>query len=296
MEGFVEDGRYNIHFLYCSILSVYFWIAVALTYSSEIRSIGVVGLWLDLTVQLGCLVFGELANYFSWVEILGRQLGRFHWIFSLPIFLGLRTLAGGKNGHCVRFWEGSQPLRQVGICDIEEWKDFRGSIYFRDAAVTQHGDTMPAVSINITACFAIARGNQPDLQEGCYFMLRPIFQCDDDSPDGGLPLSCVEPRACAWAITANTSSIPEPPQSPNCLSSGLCGFVTDLEQLIPGMLHVNASMSTFQDALDAAGRHFPGHLTAESPLLDLVNPVEAEASRNGSLFERTSGTLWTRSI
>lgn len=160
MEGFVEDGRYNIHFLYCSILSVYFWIAVALTYSSEIRSIGVVGLWLDLAVQLGCLVFGELANYFSWVEILGRQLGRFHWIFSLPIFLGLRTLAGGKNGHCVRFWEGSQPLRQVGICDIEEWKDFRGSIYFRDGAVTQHGDTMPAVSINITACFAIARGNQ----------------------------------------------------------------------------------------------------------------------------------------
>lgn len=50
--------------------------------------------------------------------------------------------------------------------------------------------------------------------------------------------------------------------------------MTDLEQLIP----VNASMSTFQDALDAAGRHFPGHLTAESPLLDLVNPVEVTGS------------------
>ncbi|CAE7248915.1 unnamed protein product, partial [Symbiodinium necroappetens] len=160
------------------------------------------------------------------------------------------SLAVGKNGHCLRFWEGSQPLRQVDVCDVEEWKDFRGSIYFQNGALTQHGRTMPAFPINITACFAIAGGHQPDLQEDCYFMVRPVFQCDDEGPDGGLPLSCVAPHACAWAITANTSSMPQ---------------------------HVNASMSAFEDALETAGRHFPG-LTAESPLLYLVNPVEVTGS------------------
>lgn len=273
----VDIENVHIHILNCCILSVYVWLAIAVTYLSEIRSIGVVGVWLDLALQLVFLVFGELVNHCSWVEILGHQLGRYHWILSLPIFLGLRSLAAGKNGHCLRFWEGSQPLRQVDVCDVEEWKDFRGSIYFQNGALTQHGRTMPAFPINITACFAIAGGHQPDLQEDCHFMVRPVFQCDDDGPDGGLPLSCVAPRACAWAITANTSNMPQPPQTPGCSTSGLCGFVTDLKQLMPGMLHVNASMSPFEDALETAGRHFPG-LTAESPLLYLVNPVEVTGS------------------
>ncbi|CAE7740668.1 unnamed protein product, partial [Symbiodinium pilosum] len=175
------------------------------------------------------------------------------------------------NSPVQRYWEieSVEPLRHVGLC-ASSWHDFQGSIYFRDGTLHEHGQLPEAKSIEIARCYDEHHKNAPPTYYNCKFRARPVFQCDSHDSYSEMSDTCMQPRACAWAITASTSEWPLPPETPDCgkRSQGLCGFVTDMTKLIPKMMENSTSMDAFHDAMQAAAANFSG-LTSESPLLSL---------------------------
>ncbi|CAJ1387147.1 unnamed protein product [Effrenium voratum] len=200
---------------------------------------------------------------------------------------GVLALGLGLNSPVLRYWEieSSEPLRHISVCDTARWQDSTGAIYFYDGALTEHGEMPPSIAINISHCWGTRRKNSvTTLWNDCYFLVRPVFQCDYSGPPG-LQMSddCEEPQACAWALTSGASQygqLPEPPKVPDCGGGrGLCGFTTHLLNHYPEMTQVESSMDTFRVELEAAARQYSlSSLTADSPFLNLVNP-KAEAEK-----------------
>ena len=198
------------------------------------------------------------------------------FICAMVLFLAL-----GLNSPVQRSWEidALEPMRGVGMCS-EEWGDFKGSIYFKDGALTQQGRMPKPLLINIARCYSEVNKGRPPTWYSCHFVLQPVFQCDVDSSYLDFEFSdACKPRGCAWAITADSSATPAAPAVPDCgrrHGQGLCGFATDLVMLMP--LINEESKDTFHQALQDAAAQYPGNLTSASPLLSLVNPKEESAS------------------
>jgi len=260
----------------------YTGLVVLLTYMSSVFSwLGCYGI-LILVPALVAFFFGGLFfNFVTWgvisMALLRNPAGA---CCTCPCFFVcsfIIYLAVGTGSPVLRSWEieSLEPMEHVGLC-TDVWRDFKGSIYFEDGSLSEDDKMPQAFPINVPRCYAKHHKNSKTEWFDCHFMVRPVFQCDG-SRHYEVSDACEEPRACAWAITGSTWDVPSPPEKPECLPGrGLCGFRTMAEIMVPPI--TESSKHTFQKELQAAGKQFPGNLTGESPLLDLVNPEEEAAS------------------
>ena len=221
-------------------------------------------------------------------DAAGTVMAACSFFACLLVALVVLMFAAAEQSPASLYWEFEGIKRDVSLCSTEEWKDYKGGIYFQDGALTEHGHTTQALHISISPCYVRVEGSDVTVDEiyyNCYFAVRPIFQCDSSS---ALDVSdaCISPRACAWAITSGegedgTRAPPlEPPKAPDCGTSGarLCGEVFRLKKFMREMAAQPKSIEAFYRALQTAGRQLPGNLTEESPLLFLTNPEEQLAN------------------
>ena len=237
---------------------------------------------------LGGLLFNVVAWSAICLSLCNRPRGMCCAFPCFAVAFGVLTLSIGMNSPLPWYWEieRSQVLRHVSVCDSKQWKDSTGPIYFRDGALTQHGQMPKAVPINITHCWEktlkpLKIGSRKQWLN-CYFMVQPVFQCDYSGlPSPLMSDACTEPQACAWAVTSAASlgfvNFPEAPKVPDCGKPGLCGFATHLLFHYPEVKQ-DSSIDAFHAELQAAARQYSVDLTAESPLLHLVNPAEEAAA------------------
>ena len=136
------------------------------------------------------------------------------WAALLDIGFGLgpflQPKSGGSSVH--RFWELERLWRldHVGLC-TNEWRDFKGSIYFDDGALT-HGEIPQTTAVDISECFSEGE----DLIHSCHFLVQPVFQCTAATAQLDVPDSYTDPQPCAWAVTASIDKVPLRPQLPEC--------------------------------------------------------------------------------
>ena len=186
------------------------------------------------------------------------------WAALLDIGFGLGPFlqpeSGGSSVH--RFWELERLWRldHVGLC-TNEWRDFKGSIYFDDGALT-HGEIPQTTAVDISECFSEGE----DLIHSCHFLCSLYFNAPLPPPSWTCLIhALIRNRAPGLSLQASTRFHCDL----NFLSVAAEGFV---EQLMPAMTWNRESMDMFHDVLQEAAKRFAGNLTAQSPLLPLANP------------------------
>ena len=248
------------------------------------------GLLVILVIGLlfgGCLFNGLIWTYVG-KGIFGPSFNDCHTccVCSFPCFICFGVLLAGATAitspiEIYREVAGLEPLQHVSLCGKQTWEGFYGGIYFEDGTLTQSGHMPEATRIDIPECYRVVSKKFPSISHtyACHVVLRPVFNCD---PENSL---CPKPRACAWAMTGveedrfSVGKMAEAPTTPECGgSSEICGMQFNFRFFMTHLARNPEAMDTVRSALKISGAQFPAsNLTADSPMLMLVNPAQFRA-------------------
>lgn len=215
------------------------------------------------------------------------------WLF---LFSSIFALSTSDESPIHQYWQLSQsPMRGLGICDTNEWKESTRGLYFRNGAISRNGMLFDTFQVNVHKC---TRLNTKGPWNSCSFRVRPIVPRAD----------CTDVTDCTWEIcawdiaradepdswinpngTAATLGVPrcdEPDPDPG----GLCGWVTTLGRMVGGYNGADDGLNELHQGLLLAAKNFQtksptlfGHLDfpADLPLLHLGDPVQAAKDLSG---------------
>lgn len=157
------------------------------------------------------------------------------WLF---LFSSIFALSTSDESPIHQYWQLSQsPMRGLGICDTNEWKDSTRGLYFRNGAISRNGMLFDTFQVNVHKC---TRLNTKGPWNSCSFRVRPIVPRAD----------CTDVKDCTWEICAWDIARADEPDSwinpngtaatlgvPRCDEpdlGGLCGWVTTLGRMVGG--------------------------------------------------------------
>ena len=90
------------------------------------------------------------------------------WLF---LFSSIFALSTSDESPIHQYWQLSQsPMRGLGICDTNEWKDSTRGLYFRNGAISRNGMLFDTFQVNVHKC---TRLNTKGPWNACSFRVRP---------------------------------------------------------------------------------------------------------------------------